>query len=102
RFLSDCYQADNRHATLWDILGDKVLHPVVLTGRGEALTGLLPRTPLRDAERAAALQRDTYLYRKERTLVCGVPLVCGELLVGAQRMNVRAPLFLYAAELVDD
>ncbi len=98
-YLRNCYEADNREATLFDIFGDSVRHRIVLSGRDELLTGLFPRVVV-DSEKGRKAQRAAQVSGREHTLVVGAFFLVGR--PPARRdlpSRICTPLIFFPARL---
>ena len=92
RYLRDCYQADRRGATVWNIFHRKIQHRLVLRGEEQLLNGFLPYIPV-DAKRGAEAAKAAQVYRNERDLIYGCFFVTG--LHG--ELALCSPLFMIPA-----
>lgn len=101
RYFRDCYEADNKRTTVWNIFHRSVEHRIFARETEELLTGLLPYRPV-DPEKGLAAKKAAYLYRKERDLV-----YCSLFVVGClsdedeQREAVCAPLLIHPADFLE-
>lgn len=101
-YLHDCYQADNRGTTVWNLLSDKVEHRLVIEGKEELINGFLPHIPV-NASWALAARKAAYLYRKEKRLVHCSFVVMGRLTnKDGQTESICSPLFFHSATIDDD
>lgn len=100
RFFRDCYEADNRRATLWNIFHADIEHRIVFTGREDVLTGFFPRIPAPDAMEA---RQAAYLYRKEKEyLYCSLFVVGRIAPAGEQHIPICAPLLMYPVDFEEN
>jgi hypothetical protein len=56
RYFRDCYEADNRRATIWNLFHPSVEHRLFAEEREELLNGFLPFTAI-DPERGLAAKK---------------------------------------------
>lgn len=77
RYFRDCYDADNRRTTFWNIFHPTIEHRIFCTGKEDLLTGDFPRITI-DPTRGTAASQAASLYRKEKTL-----LYCSLFLIGS-------------------
>ncbi len=93
-----CYEADNRETGISSLLHAKIRHLKFLDGEEVVVHGTLPRAPL-PQKYAAALQKEAYQYRRDKSLVyAAFPIVGqGELLDGLPD-RICAPLIFLNAD----
>ena len=100
RYYRDCYEADNRRSTIWNIFKPSVEHRLFIEGEEELLNGGLPHEPV-DAERGKPAMAAAQVYRKEKDLLYGSLFV-----VGASQdddgkgLPLCAPLLMHPAHFV--
>ena len=100
-YYADCYQADNREQRLYDFFSKKVEYRYMLEGKEELLNHEFPHISI-DGEYAEKLQKKLKVYGKEKDLVYASFFVVGKAMVLGKWQEVRAPLFWYKANLIQD
>ncbi len=99
-YLRDCYDADNRRTTVWDLFHRSIEHRIVLDGREDLLTGSFARVPV-DAEQGIAAQKQAFLSRKEKEYVLSSLLLVGRIDEGEATRVICAPLIMHPAQIVE-
>lgn len=103
RFLSACYEADNRQAGIRNLLHKSVRHLQFFAGEEHLACGLLSQIPV-DGQIGAAAMAEAGMFRREKTLVYAVFPVVGRLNDRKSRgsSTLCAPLFFYPARLLEE
>ncbi|HEU4387743.1 MAG TPA: AAA domain-containing protein [Blastocatellia bacterium] len=101
RFFRDCYEADNKRTTIWNIFHPSVEHRVFTALREELVTGFLAELPL-DLSEGQAIKKAAYLYRREKELIYSSAFIVGWVEVQEEvSQAVCAPLLMYPAEITE-
>ncbi|HWC76146.1 MAG TPA: hypothetical protein VG778_01725, partial [Blastocatellia bacterium] len=100
-YFRDCYEADNKRTTIWNIFHSGVEHRIFMDGREDILTGVLPEIPI-DVEQGNAINKAAYLYRREKELI-----YCSLFIVGWVKVQegavqaICAPMLFTPAEILE-
>lgn len=101
-YFRDCYEADNRRTTIWNIFHQSVEHRLFVEPQEQLLNGVVPFIWI-DPLLATAVQKAAYVYRKEKQLV-----YCSLFLVGWRKANdqqpqpICAPLLVHSAQILKE
>ena len=96
-YLRCCYQADNRETGIANLLQKKHRHVCFFTGEEVVVTGLLPRIPV-DPSIAANAQKESLLYRRDKTLVYATQFIVGRT---KSRKQLCAPIVFFPSKFVE-
>lgn len=95
RFFKECYRADKRGLSLWNVFAKSVGYFRVVDELSADL----------DTEYAGKLRVAIMTYRREKTLLLGSCFVCGRVQLSSglspRKQRICAPLLLHDAELVE-
>ncbi len=101
RYFRDCYEADNRRGTLWNIFHKSIQHRYFLAGQEELLNNALFSVPI-DPEIATPAREAAWLYRAEKELLYCSLFVVGHLPLENGSKEICAPLLIQPASLEPD
>lgn len=101
RYFRDCYEADNRRGTLWNIFHKNIQHRYFLAGQEELLNKALFSVPI-DPEIATPAREAAWLYRAEKELLYCSLFVVGSLPLEDGSKEICAPLLIQPAALEPD
>jgi hypothetical protein len=102
RYFKDCYQADQREATVWNIFDKKIEHKHFSDQQEQLLNQNLPQEYI-PLEEAQAIEKELQLYQREKSLYYFAFMVTGD--NPSENTGPRklcAPLLYYPAELVKE
>ena len=99
-YLRDCYEADNRETSLFDLRQDRVQHLHLLNQGGDFLSGTLDLIAV-DRDTALAIQKAARLYEAEKALIFCALLLVGKLqrVTGPMPKEIFAPLLFFPAQI---
>lgn len=102
RYFKDCYQADQREATIWNIFDKKIEHKYFIEKEEELLTQNIPQQYI-PGDIAQAIEKELQLYQREKSLYYFSFFITGtnqSETIGPQKLC--SPLLYYPAELVKE
>ncbi|MFQ5571010.1 MAG: DEAD/DEAH box helicase [Rhodothermales bacterium] len=99
RYFRDCYEADNRRGTIWNIFKSGIEHRYFFGPGEELLNGLLPHAPV-DVAVGKQARETARIYRKEKDLLYCSLFVVGMLEEEAKQQPICAPLLMHPAQFV--
>ncbi len=102
RYFRDCYQADQREATIWNIFDKKIEHKYFTDKQEELLTQQLPQEYI-PTENALLIEKELQLFQREKSLFYFSFFVTGvnpSENIGPKKLC--APLLYYPAEIVKE
>ena len=102
RYFRDCYQADQREATIWNIFDKKIEHKYFTDKQEELLTQNLPQQYI-PTEHALTIEKELQLFQREKSLFYFSFFIAGSNpseTIGPKKLC--APLLYYPAEIIKE
>ncbi|WP_020530904.1 AAA domain-containing protein [Flexithrix dorotheae] len=102
KYLRECYIADQREQTIWNIFDKKIEERYFMKEKEELVNGFFPKVYIED-RKAIKISKILKLYRKEKKLYYYSFFIAGK--TGSElpgRQNICAPLFYYPAQITQN
>ncbi|PEN14847.1 hypothetical protein CRI94_00695 [Longibacter salinarum] len=100
RYAHDCFRADHRRTTLWDLFHARVRRKYIFEGEEDVMNGELPHAVV-DRGWGEETRSEARMYDAETVLVMGSLFVTGQTVVNGHDMTLCSPLIIVPANLVE-